>query len=157
MARWKALCMYVQMRDLQNDHIVRFIGICIEPRRQSIITEYCPKGSLQVRLRYVSRIIDCVLIMLRVHRFNLLSQQIHNKWMQWIELVSAMYNHSPALACLFGGLYILPMFFFFIGPIPWGHSGPLCHALSLLSWTSMRRGRATVAACDSSDAWWMAM
>ena len=23
-----------------------------------------------------------------------------------------------------------------IGPIPWGHSGPLCHALSSLSWTS---------------------
>ena len=39
----------------------------------------------------------------------------------------------------------------------WGHSGPLCHALSLslssLSWTSMRRRRATVAACDSSDTW----
>jgi len=38
-----------------------------------------------------------------------------------------------------------------IGPIPWGHSGPLCHAVSLLSllsmllWTSMRRRRATVA------------
>ena len=36
-----------------------------------------------------------------------------------------------------------------IGLIPWGHSGPLCHALSLLSssssWTSMRRRRATVA------------
>ena len=36
-----------------------------------------------------------------------------------------------------------------IGPIPWGHSGPLCHALSLSlsslsSWTSMRRLRATV-------------
>jgi len=46
----------------------------------------------------------------------------------------------------------------FIGPIIWGHSGPLCHALSLsLSWTSMRRRRATVAACNSSDAWWMAM
>jgi len=30
-----------------------------------------------------------------------------------------------------------------VGLIPWGHSGPLCHALSLLSsmssWTSMRR------------------
>jgi len=26
----------------------------------------------------------------------------------------------------------------------WGHSGPLCHALSLSSWTSMRRWRATV-------------
>ena len=32
------------------------------------------------------------------------------------------------------------------GPILWGHSGPLCHALSLslLSWTSMRRRRATL-------------
>ena len=44
-----------------------------------------------------------------------------------------------------------------IGPILWGHSGPLCHALSLLlsslSWTSMCRRRATVAACDSSDTW----
>jgi len=39
--------------------------------------------------------------------------------------------------------------FIVIGPILWGHSGPLCHALSLslllLSWTSMRRRRATVA------------
>jgi len=46
--------------------------------------------------------------------------------------------------------------FSLIGPILWGHSGPLCHALSLLSslsWTSMRRRRATVAACDSSDTW----
>jgi len=32
----------------------------------------------------------------------------------------------------------------FIGSIPWGLSGPLCHALSLSSsWTSMRRRRAT--------------
>jgi len=31
-----------------------------------------------------------------------------------------------------------------IGPILWGHSGPLCHALSL-SLTSMHRRRATVA------------
>jgi len=38
-----------------------------------------------------------------------------------------------------------------VGPILWGHSGPLCHTLSLLSllsslsWTSMRKRRATVA------------
>ena len=37
-----------------------------------------------------------------------------------------------------------------IGPILWGHSGPLCYALSLslsslLLWTSIRRRRATVA------------
>jgi len=38
----------------------------------------------------------------------------------------------------------------FVGPIPWGRSGPLCHASSSSSssWTSMR-------ACDSSDTWWM--
>ena len=48
-----------------------------------------------------------------------------------------------------------------LGPFYGGHSGPLCHALSLLSsllwWTSMRRWRATVGACNSSDTWWMAM
>ena len=36
-----------QMRDLQNDHIVRFIGACIDPPNQCILTEYCSKGSLQ--------------------------------------------------------------------------------------------------------------
>ena len=47
----------------------------------------------------------------------------------------------------------------FIGPIPWGHSGPLCHALSLSSslslsmssWTSMRRRRATVPLATSAE------
>jgi len=47
------------------------------------------------------------------------------------------------------------------GPIPWGHSGPLCHALSSLSSTSMRRRRATVPLATSaelawgSSQWWM--
>ena len=45
-----------------------------------------------------------------------------------------------------------------IGPIPWGHSGPLCHAMSLLSslsmsmsWTSMR---ATVPLATSDEWAW---
>jgi len=58
------------------------------------------------------------------------------------------------------GLAVASMARDVVGPILWGHSGPLCHALSLLSllsWTSMRRRRATVAACDSCNTWWMAM
>jgi len=37
-----------------------------------------------------------------------------------------------------------------IGPIPWGHSGLLCHALSLSS-TSMRRRRATLPLATSAE------
>ena len=42
-----------------------------------------------------------------------------------------------------------------IAPIPWGHSGPLCHALSSSSssWTSMRRRRAIVAAVAAPGEW----
>ncbi|KAK7465933.1 hypothetical protein BaRGS_00037511 [Batillaria attramentaria] len=35
------------MKDLQNDHIVRFVGACIDYPNQCLLTEYCPKGSLQ--------------------------------------------------------------------------------------------------------------
>ncbi|XP_021375586.1 atrial natriuretic peptide receptor 1-like isoform X2 [Mizuhopecten yessoensis] len=36
-----------RIKDLQNDHIVRFIGACIDPPNMCILTEYCQKGSLQ--------------------------------------------------------------------------------------------------------------
>lgn len=39
-----------QMRDVQNEHLTRFIGACIDPPNTCIITEYCPRGSLQVHL-----------------------------------------------------------------------------------------------------------
>uniref|UniRef100_A0A3Q1JDN1 Guanylate cyclase n=1 Tax=Anabas testudineus TaxID=64144 RepID=A0A3Q1JDN1_ANATE len=35
------------MRDVQNEHLTRFIGACIDPPNICIITEYCPRGSLQ--------------------------------------------------------------------------------------------------------------
>ena len=37
------------MKNLQHNHIVTFIGACLEPTNNScfIVTEYCPKGSLQ--------------------------------------------------------------------------------------------------------------
>ncbi|KAL8621364.1 Nitrogen permease regulator 2 [Nucella lapillus] len=36
-----------RIKDLQNDHIARFVGACIDPPDQCILIEYCPKGSLQ--------------------------------------------------------------------------------------------------------------
>ncbi|XP_064112550.1 atrial natriuretic peptide receptor 2-like [Macrobrachium nipponense] len=37
-----------RMKDLQYDHLVRFIGVCLEPKPYcAVFTEYCPKGSLQ--------------------------------------------------------------------------------------------------------------
>lgn len=35
------------MRDIQNEHLTRFIGACIDHPNICIITEYCPRGSLQ--------------------------------------------------------------------------------------------------------------
>ena len=37
------------MQDITHDHIARFVGICIDPKHQYIVTEYCPKGSLKVK------------------------------------------------------------------------------------------------------------
>lgn len=35
------------MRDVQFNHLTRFIGACIDPPNICIISEYCPRGSLQ--------------------------------------------------------------------------------------------------------------
>ncbi|CAN7983100.1 unnamed protein product, partial [Ixodes hexagonus] len=35
------------MKDLQHDHIVRFLGVCEDPPHCCLVTEYCPRGSLQ--------------------------------------------------------------------------------------------------------------
>lgn len=35
------------MRDVQFNHLTRFIGACVDPPNICIVTEYCPRGSLQ--------------------------------------------------------------------------------------------------------------
>ncbi len=37
----------LQMKDLHNDHLVRFVGACLDPPSPCLLTEYCPRGSLQ--------------------------------------------------------------------------------------------------------------
>lgn len=46
------LCAYFQMRDIQFNHLTRFIGACIDAPNICIITEYCPRGSLQVMIPF---------------------------------------------------------------------------------------------------------
>ncbi|CAB0033005.1 unnamed protein product, partial [Trichogramma brassicae] len=36
------------MKDLQHDHLVKFYGACVEIPHCCLLTEYCPRGSLQV-------------------------------------------------------------------------------------------------------------
>ncbi|KAK8406870.1 hypothetical protein O3P69_007431 [Scylla paramamosain] len=37
-----------RMKDLQYEHLARFIGVCVDPKPYcAFFTEYCPKGSLQ--------------------------------------------------------------------------------------------------------------
>ncbi|XP_055545270.1 atrial natriuretic peptide receptor 1-like isoform X3 [Wyeomyia smithii] len=39
---------FKRMKDIQHDHLVKFYGACLEPSPDAfILTEYCPKGSLQ--------------------------------------------------------------------------------------------------------------
>ena len=36
-----------RMKDLQHDHLVRFVGACLDHSQPFLVTEYCPRGSLQ--------------------------------------------------------------------------------------------------------------
>lgn len=36
-----------RMKDLHHDHLVRFLGACVDAPNCYLLTEYCPKGSLQ--------------------------------------------------------------------------------------------------------------
>ncbi|KAK3508281.1 hypothetical protein QTP70_019510 [Hemibagrus guttatus] len=46
------------MRDVQNEHLTRFIGACIDPPNPCILSEYCPRGSLQDLMELESITLD---------------------------------------------------------------------------------------------------
>ncbi|XP_061403843.1 LOW QUALITY PROTEIN: atrial natriuretic peptide receptor 1-like [Lethenteron reissneri] len=43
----KLLLELKHMRDLQSDHVTRFVGASLQPPHAFILTEYCPRGSLK--------------------------------------------------------------------------------------------------------------
>ncbi|TSK28280.1 Atrial natriuretic peptide receptor 1 [Bagarius yarrelli] len=47
------------MRDVQNEHLTRFIGACIDLPNTCILTEYCPRGSLQGMSFLHNSVIGC--------------------------------------------------------------------------------------------------
>jgi len=125
----------------------------------SILLKDCSKSSGMMFQQYPGGHVD-----------SMSSQLVHwKKW--WAQVfVGSMFSQlqsmtlcttlliSLATECLlfleFGECY-QRFFIFLFGPIPWGHSGPLCHALSLSSsssWTSCRR-RAKVAAVATPGEW----
>uniref|UniRef100_A0A8C5QGW0 Guanylate cyclase n=1 Tax=Leptobrachium leishanense TaxID=445787 RepID=A0A8C5QGW0_9ANUR len=54
----KVLFELKHMRDVQNEHLTHFVGCCIDPPNISILTEYCPRGSLQDILENESITLD---------------------------------------------------------------------------------------------------
>ena len=38
---------FLQIKDTHHDHLVRFIGVVADSPQKYILTEYCPRGSLQ--------------------------------------------------------------------------------------------------------------
>lgn len=36
-----------QMKDIHHEHLIKFYGACVDSPNCCILTEYCPKGSLQ--------------------------------------------------------------------------------------------------------------
>ena len=49
----------LQLRKLEHSNVVRFVGICADGPddiKRMIITEYCPKGSLQVGFNILIRV-----------------------------------------------------------------------------------------------------
>ena len=66
-----------------------------------------------------------------------------------LQHASVIWWHCSAM-CTF--IYMDDVVLFW--PIPWGHSGPLCHTLSLSSWISMRRRRATVLVATPGEWTW---
>ncbi|KRX81549.1 Atrial natriuretic peptide receptor 1 [Trichinella sp. T6] len=60
-------CFAFQMKDLSHEHVTRFVGACIDSPHYCIVTEYCPKGSLQDILENAGIKLDKMMIYSLMH------------------------------------------------------------------------------------------
>lgn len=66
------------MKDLSNDHLVKFYGACLESPNCCILTEYCSRGSLQDILEYEEVKLDWVFRMSLIHDITKGMHYLHN-------------------------------------------------------------------------------
>lgn len=65
-----------QMKDLQHEHLVRFYGACLDPPNACLITEFCPRGSLQDILENEQIKLDDMFTMSLMHDLSKVSTNI---------------------------------------------------------------------------------
>ncbi|KRZ71307.1 Atrial natriuretic peptide receptor 2, partial [Trichinella papuae] len=63
----KLLIELKKMKDLSHEHVTRFVGACIDSPHYCIVTEYCPKGSLQDILENAGIKLDKMMIYSLMH------------------------------------------------------------------------------------------
>lgn len=66
------------MKDLSSDHLVKFYGACLDIPNCCILTEYCPRGSLQDILENESVKLDVVFRMSLILDITRGMQYLHN-------------------------------------------------------------------------------
>ena len=125
---WQPAFIYLHLNHFRTNQ-----GHCASCRKKWGIaaTKMCPCGKFQPMSHIIN---SCSPAKLESELHQLHSaDDIATKWLKtW--LVNALDNKAVNMCYYWHNLACIMIL---IGPIPWGHSGPLCHALSL--WTSMHK------------------
>ncbi|KAA3680062.1 atrial natriuretic peptide receptor A [Paragonimus westermani] len=82
-----------KIKDLNNDHICRLIGVCLETSRQCFVLEYCPKGSLFDFLKKEQFTMDWM--------FKLSVMQDICRGMAYLHQIPVPHGHLKSSNCLF--------------------------------------------------------
>ncbi|KAF8560789.1 hypothetical protein P879_01343 [Paragonimus westermani] len=82
-----------KIKDLNNDHICRLIGVCLETSRQCFVLEYCPKGSLFDFLKKEQFTMDWM--------FKLSVMQDICRGMTYLHQIPVPHGHLKSSNCLF--------------------------------------------------------
>ncbi|KAM3848644.1 atrial natriuretic peptide receptor 2 isoform 2-T2 [Vipera latastei] len=110
------------MRDIQFNHLTRFIGACIDPPNICIVTEYCPRGSLQDILENESINLDWMF------RYSLINDIV--KGMAFLHNSIIGYHGSlKSSNCVVDSRFVLKITDYGLASFRQGHESEGSHAL----------------------------